>query len=187
MNTAIRQAVDIYDDPKIRYIDMDPAFQGHRFCEPGHNRTSQFNWNTENVHLWNSPAQWIVTITDENENTRTTYADHLSAPVEVVDKLIDYQEEEVKQGDDREYTLTFRNPEHPELFMEWMQVIPLDSDDTGGLIARTLHPTQLGHKNIGNIVAQVLKMHYHPSDDQTVDLGNCPSGCTCAGAVPLCS
>ena len=173
MNTAIRNAVKAFNDPKIAFIDIDSALEGHRFCEPGASLVSQFNWGND-VLLWNNPAKWIVTINDGT--TQTNYDDPQSAPVEIVEKLIHHQEERVKEYSDREFGLTFRDPAHPELVMEWVYVVPLESDEKEGLIARTLHPTQLGHEAIGVLVAQALESHYH-----------CPAGCTCSpGSVPLC-
>ncbi len=48
---------------KVRYIDLDPGFAGHRFCEPGANRKDQLNTDThfDGVYLWNLNWSWQVT------------------------------------------------------------------------------------------------------------------------------
>ena len=40
---------------QARFVDLDPGFEGHRFCEPGASHSDQFNRDThfENVYLWN--------------------------------------------------------------------------------------------------------------------------------------
>lgn len=45
---------------KVRYIDVDAGFAGHRFCEPGASRADQFNTDTnfDKVYLWNLNWKW---------------------------------------------------------------------------------------------------------------------------------
>ena len=47
---------------QARYIDLDPGFQGHRFCEPGASHNDQLNTDThfEGVYLWNLNWFWRV-------------------------------------------------------------------------------------------------------------------------------
>ena len=61
VNQAIKSATESFNDPKIQYIDIDPAFQDHRFCEPGHSYWDQLkcviilqcSFATANCHqLW---------------------------------------------------------------------------------------------------------------------------------------
>ena len=53
---------DKYKD-KVRYIDIDSAFSGHRFCEPGSNYNEQINTDTnfDKVYLWNLNYPWQIT------------------------------------------------------------------------------------------------------------------------------
>lgn len=51
MNRAIREAAESFNDPKIQYIDINPAFNDHRFCEKGHSMWDQLNWSNK-AHLW---------------------------------------------------------------------------------------------------------------------------------------
>ncbi len=48
---------------KVRYIDVDSGFAGHRFCEPGSNYNDQVNTDThfDGVYLWNLNYPWQVT------------------------------------------------------------------------------------------------------------------------------
>ena len=47
---------------KVRYIDVDSAFSGHRFCEPGATHKDQLNTDTNfaGVYLWNLNWPWQV-------------------------------------------------------------------------------------------------------------------------------
>ena len=47
---------------KVRYIDVDSRFSGHRFCEPGSNYNEQINTDThfDKVYLWNLNYPWQV-------------------------------------------------------------------------------------------------------------------------------
>lgn len=78
LSTALRQAFndrvgavnDLYSKiassdqfkDKVRYIDLDSAFQGHRFCEPGASHADQLNTDTnfDKVYLWNLNYPWQV-------------------------------------------------------------------------------------------------------------------------------
>ncbi|KAL6722230.1 hypothetical protein ACLMJK_001337 [Lecanora helva] len=48
---------------KVRYIDIDAGFSGHRFCEPGSNYKEQINTDThfDKVYLWNLNYPWQIT------------------------------------------------------------------------------------------------------------------------------
>ena len=48
---------------KVRYIDLDAGFAGHRFCEPGASRADQFDTSSTSnkVYLWNLNWPWQVT------------------------------------------------------------------------------------------------------------------------------
>jgi lysophospholipase L1-like esterase len=56
---------------------------------------------------------------------------------------------------------TVRNPELPDLKLEW-RVDTRGSDNLNGRVARTLHPTKDGHQGMGNAVKEALKKHYRP-------------------------
>ena len=205
MNLAIRSSVEQHNDPKIQYIDINPALHGHRFCEPGHSWWSQLNYGSK-VHIWNNPARLAVTIHDGDQVTTYESSDDPGAPgppEDIVEKLRGYPEGEAVQQD--QYTiLTFHDPTNPSLWMEWkVEPQPLDggSGSTDGRIARTLHPTQDGHKEMGDLIVEALKKNYRPDGsgpppttppkppqpETTVPGFNCPSGCTCNAGVPLCA
>lgn len=68
-NDCVSKVNGIYRDTvvqqfsgKVRFIDLDPGFQGHRFCEPGMNYDDQFNTDThfDKVYLWNLNWPWQV-------------------------------------------------------------------------------------------------------------------------------
>ena len=47
---------------RVRFIDIDAGFQGHRFCEPGATHNDQLNTDTnfDGVYLWNLNWPWQV-------------------------------------------------------------------------------------------------------------------------------
>ncbi|KAH9864340.1 hypothetical protein J1614_010274 [Plenodomus biglobosus] len=189
MNTAIREAVEGYNDDKIQYIDINPAFQGHRFCEPGHGRLAQFNWG-DDVWLWNSPGRW-VTIKNGDDTATYDTIDGTLPPADVVNALLDHPVDSPRQEDSC-YVQTYQDPENSETTMEWKactQDYVLAGSNGGGSIARTLHPTQSGHAAMGDIIIQILEQYYGRTDDTTVILPtpNCPFGCDCSGIVPVCT
>jgi hypothetical protein len=189
MNGAIRKAAESFNDPKIQYIDIDPAFQGHRFCEEGHTDSDQFNWGSR-VYFWQQPTKWAVII--KNGGTVTTYdpANGSYPPANILEKLIDHRVGQAKQ-DGTIFTLTFRNPDIPDLTMEWQansQDFAQSGSGGGGLRARTLHPTQDGHREFGNIIVERLKQIYGRTTNPTIILPqSCPAGCECTGFVPRCT
>lgn len=160
MNRAIREATESFNDDKIQYIDIDPALEGHRFCEKGDNRTTQYNWGNK-VYLWNNPAKWITTIKNGNQEKTYDIDNGELPPQDIIDKLnTDFVDGVPRQEGDF-YILTWRSATYPDIVMEW-KVRPQDfAVANGGRIARTLHPTELGHREIGNIVVRQLERHYN--------------------------
>ena len=51
VNNVIRKAVNDVNDPRVKFIDVSPAFNGHRFCENSHSALDQ--WFNTDVWLWN--------------------------------------------------------------------------------------------------------------------------------------
>ncbi|OCK74994.1 SGNH hydrolase [Lepidopterella palustris CBS 459.81] len=189
VNRAIREAAESFKDPKIQYIDINPAFNDHRFCEEGHSKLAQFNWNND-VHIWNSPGRWFITIKNGDDiKTYDMAAEPAQLPpAEDVENLIDHPDDKPRQeGDD--FILTFRDPENPEHTMEW-KANPQDYGtlNGGASIARTLHPTEDGHRDMGGIIVERLKRDFKeataPDPYPPVD---CPSGCDCIAGVPRCT
>lgn len=47
---------------QARFVDLDPGFSGHRFCEPGASHSDQLNTDTnfEKIYLWNLNWPWQV-------------------------------------------------------------------------------------------------------------------------------
>jgi hypothetical protein len=161
MNSAIRRAVESFNDDKIQYIDINPAFEGHRFCEPGQTKLDPYNWGNK-VHFWNQPAKWFTTVTNGDEVKTYDPVNGSYPPQDIIDKLADAVDG-IPRQEGEYYILTWRNPKYLELSMEWKvrpQDYNADSDDLGGLRARTLHPTEDGHRDMGNIVIQHLQRHY---------------------------
>ena len=167
MNGAIRQAAESFNDDKIQYIDINPALEGHRFCEKGHTRMQQYNWDQE-VHLWNSPAKWTTTITNGNEVKTYDPDNGVLPPQDIIDKLNSFVDG-VPRQEGEFFILTWRSHDYPDLVMEW-KVRPQDFDesgsDTSGKKARTLHPTEDGHREMGNIIVQQLQRHYNRAGDR---------------------
>lgn len=107
-------------------------------------------------------------------------------------KLIDHPEGDPKEeGDD--IVMTFRNPDAKDLYMEIRAnknsygTDPKGVDMMGGFPspdgsrARTTHPTEEGHKDVGKIVVDELAKRFKVT-------ASCPSECTCdhPGGTPLC-
>lgn len=169
MNTAIREATESFDDRKILFIDIDPAFDGHRFCGAGDSIWDQLNYS-DKVWIWNNPAKWWPTITMGKEVTE--YKSE-PPPRTLFNQLYQYGHGPPKS--EGEYsTVTFTDPEHPEVKMEWKGK-PADEINVanGGSIARTLHPTQLGHKAIGDLIVEKLKQIYSIEGGCTSAFANC--------------
>ena len=55
-------ATDAKYAKKVRFVDIDPGFNGHRFCEPEASRDDQLNTDTDfpGVYLWNLNWPWQV-------------------------------------------------------------------------------------------------------------------------------
>ncbi|KAI0406387.1 SGNH hydrolase-type esterase domain-containing protein [Xylaria palmicola] len=51
VNQVLARAVGDFTDPRITFIDISPAFNGHRFCENSHSYQDQ--WYSTDVWLWN--------------------------------------------------------------------------------------------------------------------------------------
>jgi hypothetical protein len=200
MNTAIRTVIEGYQDDKIQYVHIDPAFQGHRFCETGHTKLQQYNWGN-NVHIFNNPARWYMIITNGETVTMYEPGSDMAPPEDILNKLWDHRTDEPIKEEEGFSVLNFENPEFPELKMQWY-IQPQGSADPNGYVARTLHPTVDGHKDMGNLIVQFVRQHYRPSPvslapGQTstppptitlpAPLSPCPAGCTCNGIVPLCT
>jgi hypothetical protein len=162
MNAGIKKAVDGYKDPKIQYIDVDPLFHGHHFCEEGQSKLAQYNWGSD-VHFWNNPARVFVTI--KNNDGYATYDTETNNAIsqDLVLKLLDHPVEGqiYIQEDDGSVISNFQAPDDTSVTMEW-KVEPQGSDSLNGRVARTLHPTFERHQGMGNAVKEVLKKHYRP-------------------------
>jgi hypothetical protein len=161
MNTAIQKAVESFNDKKIQYVNTDPAFEGHRFCEPGHSWLSQLNYGND-VWIWNSPARLWVTI--KIGDVVTTYEPDVGPPppTSLIEQLLQHRDGNPRT--EGEYSIvTFRDPNNSDITMEWKaktQDIILGPTNGGGSVARTLHPTQDGHQKMGDIVVQRLEQIY---------------------------
>ena len=62
VNKLYKDIVNSTFSQKVRYVDIDSGFGGHRFCEPGAGRKDQFNVDTnfDGVYLWNLNWPWEV-------------------------------------------------------------------------------------------------------------------------------
>ncbi|KAH8726885.1 SGNH hydrolase-type esterase domain-containing protein [Phaeosphaeriaceae sp. PMI808] len=162
MNRAIRQAVESFNDEKIQYVDINPAFEGHRFCEKGHSKLDQYNWGSV-VYFWNQPAKLFITIKDGAGKKTYNISNGDLPPQEMVDRLKTLQSGEPRQEGDT-VILPWTNQDHPELSMEWRHNIQdVAASSTEGSLSRTLHPKE-GHQETGNIIIQQLKKYYGRDD-----------------------
>lgn len=56
LNQAIQKSVNDFGNPRVKFIDPDALFEGHRFCESGHTKQNQYFLNE--VWFWNiSPPE----------------------------------------------------------------------------------------------------------------------------------
>ena len=62
VNELYKNTIQQKFSKQVRFIDLDPGFQGHRFCEPGMNHNDQLNTDTNfgKVYLWNLNWPWQV-------------------------------------------------------------------------------------------------------------------------------
>lgn len=51
VNNILEKVAKDVNDPRVKYIDISPAFNTHRFCEDHHNLDDQ--WYSTDVWLWN--------------------------------------------------------------------------------------------------------------------------------------
>jgi hypothetical protein len=57
VNNILEKVANDVNDHRVKYIDISPAFNNHRFCEDHHNIADQ--WYKPDVWLWNlSPPSW---------------------------------------------------------------------------------------------------------------------------------
>jgi hypothetical protein len=195
MNDAIRTATESFSDKKIQYTNIDVAFQGHRFCEPGSTSWDNAN-NNDAVWIWNQPTKWWISITKGGETKQYERGPgtliETSPPKDLFNSLIGHQDGQVTK--DGEYTVVnYKDPKDANNKM----TIKTKAKDAPGVLngskSRTLHPTQSGHKAMGDAIVQRLKQVMQGSTGPIVlpsppQQPGCPSGCTCSspGAVPLC-
>lgn len=57
INAVIDRSVKDMNNPKIRFVNPDPLFDGHRFCEKGHDLDAQFFLKDVWFWLWNPPSE----------------------------------------------------------------------------------------------------------------------------------
>ena len=188
MNDAIRTATESFNDKKIQYVNIDPAFQGHRFCEPGSTSWDQFN-NNNNVWIWNQPTRIIITITKDGDvkqyETGEGVIIETPPPKDIFNSLIGHRDGPVTK--DGEYSvINFKDPNMPNTKMTFKIKAKDAVSVLNGSKSRTLHPTEPGHKAMGDIVVQRLKQVLQESTDPVILQKPCPTDCTCNGIVPLC-
>jgi hypothetical protein len=155
MNDIIKGAVESFNDPKIQYIDIDPAFQGHRFCEPGQSNICQFNWErpwkTCSLWIWNNPARGWAWKGDNVEWTaNSTSEDGSDTPPPPVDL------NKLTQSEDLMYWTSPEDPDHIFVYTVSGESGSGGSDGAGS-IHRTLHPTAEGHEAMAKAVVNRLK------------------------------
>ncbi|KAI1269957.1 SGNH hydrolase [Xylariaceae sp. FL1019] len=51
VNKILARIANDVNDPRVKYLDISPAFEGHRFCENHHKYLGQ--WREPDVWLWN--------------------------------------------------------------------------------------------------------------------------------------
>lgn len=62
VNDLYKKIIQENYSTQARFIDLDPGFGGHRFCEPGMTHSDQLNTDTnfDKVYLWNLNWPWQV-------------------------------------------------------------------------------------------------------------------------------
>ncbi|OAL45455.1 SGNH hydrolase [Pyrenochaeta sp. DS3sAY3a] len=190
INGDIKRAVESFNDPKIQWIDINPAFDGHRFCEPGHTDWDQHNTG-DKVWIWNAPGRWSVTVWNGKEtHSYDSATDKL--PQDLIDKVIDHPDGPPERFPDT-FIQGFQNPAFPDLRVEYkLNKIDPSPDTQGpellgsggsGSKFRTLHPRQQGHSAMADKIIKRLQTYYG-----TVGApGPCPAGCDCSAGVPRCT
>ncbi|ORY01740.1 SGNH hydrolase-type esterase domain-containing protein [Clohesyomyces aquaticus] len=191
MNRNIREATEVFQDSKIQYIDINPAFNNHRFCEPGSTKQDQFNWG-DAVHIWNSPGKWWITIKKGNdEKMYDMLAENAEMPPwDEVEKMMNHPDGDVIQVADV-ISQKYRDPDDPNHSMMWGGSLndfkALGGNSGGGSVSRTLHPTQSGHEAMGIAIVERLKRDFGSGPTpQPWGPGNCPADCDCSSGTPAC-
>ncbi|KAE9374831.1 SGNH hydrolase [Stipitochalara longipes BDJ] len=62
-----RDVITDIGDTRVKFLDINPAFEGHRFCEPGH--TIKQQWYHNDVWLWN--LNQVYNDPDKNPTAQT--------------------------------------------------------------------------------------------------------------------
>jgi hypothetical protein len=53
MNQILKRVATDVGDPRVKYLDVSPAFDTHRFCEDSHSGNTNDQWYSTDVWLWN--------------------------------------------------------------------------------------------------------------------------------------
>lgn len=193
VNQGIREAAESFRDDKIKFVDINPAFNDHRFCENGHTLQDQLNFiDNGKVWIWNRPLPTFATLKkgDGNtvyklwEDTEDTSDKFPQSDPEINELLGDTSFEEnditvIDAGDNTKKikVVLDKNNGNDDTTLELEFDVGSGSDpetivkrsdpgnsDMEGFIARTLHPTRDANNAMANILVDWIKANWTPND-----------------------
>lgn len=125
------------------FVDISPSFNGHRFCELGHNSDDQYN--SADVWIWNLSS-------------------HIFSG-KARDGIASIPNEQVWTGDDNDPKIMDSVIQQIQTSGGMFITDPLGGSDPSeiqpvlGVKARCFHPTHKGHESIKNTVLTAVKGH----------------------------
>ena len=134
---SVVQNLNSNGQPRVHLVDIDTAFQGHRFCEDGSTEPQQPGQDNSNTWIfqYNTPSGSIDQTTAGNGGANADGANFFQAIKDAV-------------GSDGSLTV---NP----LYAAWAVNLDNDFGSTGGLplvLSKLFHPTTPGHTAIANAI-----------------------------------
>lgn len=153
----IEQVINSFEDrSRLTFLNVDPGFEGHRFCEPGQDKDSLFNRN-DDVWIWSATTKGLIVSGNQLANP----ADN----------------DDARQRDvDDKYRITYNTTgqaaDDAAKSFNWTDTLRFDKDPatlqnpivglTGGEGSqfRPFHPTQAGHRAIKEILYKQVQQDF---------------------------
>lgn len=147
MNAAISGAVTAKNDGRVIFIDVDPDFEGHRFCESGITEPDLDTQQTWLFHL--ELKHWVVPTNDWFDRTQFVCDQDLQA-----------------QGDWGAMMICdwIAGGQTLQSLADEVDVQDISQLGLGdwGVIARTFHPSYAGHGMIKERIYKEVNIAQHP-------------------------
>ncbi|ORY09828.1 SGNH hydrolase-type esterase domain-containing protein [Clohesyomyces aquaticus] len=190
VNQGIKEAAEFFNDPKIQYVDINPALDNHRFCESGHDLQDQLNFiDNGKVWIWNRPLPTYATLKKAAGSTvyklkeDTEETDNFPQPDAEINELLgdmSFDDNDLSvinaadgtkkikvvldKNGNKDTTLELEFDVDTGLDREAIAKRSDSNSDAEGFIARTLHPTRGANDAMANILVDWIKKNWTPND-----------------------